>query len=177
MPGAQRAEGLRSAIRFESSSCGWGGRTPWGCLRIRGAPAKLGLRVSATRIRMLLRAKFLIRDRDSRFSSPFDEVFRKEGVNIVKTPIRAPRANAFAKRWIWRRNSSASPSRPWPERTSCSASNRRRHDGGGRAHQHHSGRGLDRGHPWPTWIAPREDRGGHLRRVRELRGADLGRAA
>jgi putative transposase len=147
----------------------------WGCLRIRGELAKLGVRVSATKIRTLLRTsglgpaprrggptwgeflraqaqgilafdfftvetlmlrtlyalfaielgsrrvhvlgvtsnpdsvwvtqqarnltmgerlhgfRFLIRDRDSKFSGPFDEVFRSEGVNIVKTPIRPRR--------------------------------------------------------------------------------------
>ncbi len=42
----------------------------------------------------------MIRDRDSKYSGPFDEVFRTEGLKIVKTPIRAPRANAFAERWV-----------------------------------------------------------------------------
>ena len=156
----------------------------WGCLRMRGELAKLGIRVSATKIRTLLRAnglgpaprrdgptwseflrsqahgilaldfltvetvrlrtlyvlfaihvrsrrvhilgvtknpdsawvtqqarnlavgerlggiRFVIRDRDSKFSGPFDEVFRSEGVRIVRTQIRAPRANAFAERWV-----------------------------------------------------------------------------
>ena len=156
----------------------------WGCLRIRGELAKLGIRVSATTIRTLLRAnglgpaprrngptwseflksqarailaldfftvetvllrtmyvlfaihiesrqvqvlgvtrnpdsawmtqqarnlavgerlqgvRFAIRDRDAKFSGPFDEVFRSEGVSILKAPIRAPRANAFAERWV-----------------------------------------------------------------------------
>jgi putative transposase len=42
----------------------------------------------------------LIRDRDSRFTSMFDAVFVSEGLRIIKTPIRAPRANAIMERWI-----------------------------------------------------------------------------
>jgi transposase len=44
--------------------------------------------------------KFLIRDRDSKFTNVFDAVFASEGIRILRTPVLAPRANAIAERWI-----------------------------------------------------------------------------
>ncbi len=45
-------------------------------------------------------ARYLLHDRDSKFVPAFDAVFQSEGVRIIRTPYRAPNANAVAERWI-----------------------------------------------------------------------------
>jgi putative transposase len=43
---------------------------------------------------------FVIHDHDNKFGASFDEVFDAEGIKIIRTPVGAPQANAFAERWV-----------------------------------------------------------------------------
>jgi transposase InsO family protein len=46
------------------------------------------------------RPRFLIHDRDRKFSRAFDAILGSEGIEIIRTPIQAPNANAYAERWV-----------------------------------------------------------------------------
>jgi len=64
----------------------------WVAQQARNFLMDLGDRVAESR--------FLVRDRDSKFTSVFDAILASERIRILRTPVRAPQANAIAERWI-----------------------------------------------------------------------------
>jgi hypothetical protein len=44
--------------------------------------------------------RFVLHDRDTKFCHAFDDVFRSEGIKVIRTPIQAPNANPHAERWV-----------------------------------------------------------------------------
>jgi len=78
--------------RVQVAGCTPNPEAPWVTQRARQLTWSLAERAESFR--------FLIRDRDQKFTDGFDDVFRGSGIEILRTPFRAPQANGVAERFV-----------------------------------------------------------------------------
>jgi putative transposase len=78
--------------RLEFIACTANPEGLWAAEQARNLVMQLGEQADGFRL--------LIHDRDRKFSQGFDEVFRADGIEVIRTPVQAPNANAFAERWV-----------------------------------------------------------------------------
>src|SRR4051794_1427377 len=81
-----------AGVTVPSAPIGWPMRRHHGGVGRLGLLMDLGWRAEER--------KFVIRDRDARFTAAFDAVFASSGIRAITTPVQAPRANAIAERWV-----------------------------------------------------------------------------
>jgi putative transposase len=110
---------------------------------------------------------YLVGDRDSKSVGPFDEVMRSVGAQVIKTPFRAPRANAFAERFVL---TARGECLDWVLIRSERHAERALREFVAHYDHQHPHRGIDLEAPVPDLAVPQFESGGTVERVDRLGG-------